>query len=188
MIQAVILVQTCALLFGADSYLSDAGQMHSKVVSCAASIRLYEVQHGIRHPGANKAADCHSSWQSWLSTEEKIRTVLALYRRDAELATVYHRPPLLDHRHPRSLSPRLIIFSQHRHRVTGQLHLSEKNREKLLHGQSLPKVRASLLPSQRLVYKVSSLFNESHGSRKSFKQYTRSCCNSLRTFPMICLP
>lgn len=97
-IQAAILVQTCALLSSAHSYLSDAGQMHSKVVSCAASIRLYEVQHGIRHPGASKAADCHSCWQSWLSTEEKIRTVLALYHQDAELATVYHRPPLLDHR------------------------------------------------------------------------------------------
>lgn len=98
-IQAAILVQTCALLSDADSYLSDAGQMHSKIVSCVASIRLYAVQHEIRHPGAVKAADCHSSWQSWLSTEEKSRTVLALFHQDAELAAVYHRPPLLDH-HP----------------------------------------------------------------------------------------
>jgi len=97
LIQAALLLQNCALLSGADSYLSDAGQMQNRAVKCAASIKLHETQHRTKHLGLSKAFDCYSSWQSWLSTEEKIRTVLALYYQDAELATVYHRPPLLDH-------------------------------------------------------------------------------------------
>lgn len=97
LIQAALLLQNCALLSGADSYLSDAGQMHNRAVMCAAGIRLHETQHRTQHLGLSKAFDCYSSWQSWLSTEEKIRTVLALYYQDAELATVYHRAPLLDH-------------------------------------------------------------------------------------------
>lgn len=49
-------MQTCALLSGADNYLPKASQLHEKIVTCAASIKLYEVQHYTQLPSSTAAA------------------------------------------------------------------------------------------------------------------------------------
>ena len=96
-IQATVMVQTCALLLGDDKYMSEATDTHQIMLKQAQSINLFDTKptSELRLPRADQ--DRNMEWQEWIRSEERIRTVVVLYIRDAELSAICQTVPVLNH-------------------------------------------------------------------------------------------
>ncbi|KAK3051370.1 hypothetical protein LTR09_007393 [Extremus antarcticus] len=97
MVQAAILGQTFGFLSGNPNDVFMAESFHGTLVSWVRNV-THSRQHVPLDVDMTVSGDeLDRSWRKWSYSEQQARLMLALKVHDSELASMFHRPPLLRH-------------------------------------------------------------------------------------------
>ncbi|KAJ5042493.1 uncharacterized protein L3040_005037 [Drepanopeziza brunnea f. sp. 'multigermtubi'] len=139
-IQAGLISQVFAYLSGNPKYVALVKNMNMKLIDLARRCELLDNVRSLPLLEKRTTPELDGAWESWARAEEVSRTALALYILDAQFASTFHTPPVLQHNESRlpvasndelfaAATPtrwaHLVRLSPEPSRITSHLHINQ---------------------------------------------------------------